>query len=145
MRLHELRTHTRRRARRVGRGGRRGKTSGRGGKGQTARAGRPPRPAIRDVIKKLPKQRGRGKNIFNRVTDSSAVVNVSALERAFQFGETVSPAVLAQKRLIRKQNGHLPAVKILGDGAITKSIIVHACAVSKSARIKIEQAGGKIE
>ena len=42
----------------VGRGGKHAKTSGRGGKGQTARAGNKRRPALRDIIKKLPKNRG---------------------------------------------------------------------------------------
>lgn len=42
----------------VGRGGKHAKTSGRGGKGQTARAGNKRRPELRDIIKKLPKQRG---------------------------------------------------------------------------------------
>ena len=42
---------------RVGRGGKRGKTSGRGTKGQNARAGHKKRPEMRDLIKKIPKQR----------------------------------------------------------------------------------------
>jgi large subunit ribosomal protein L15 len=44
----------------VGRGGTRGKTAGRGTKGQNARAGRKKRPELRDVIKRIPKLRGRG-------------------------------------------------------------------------------------
>ncbi|MBI1974474.1 MAG: uL15 family ribosomal protein [Candidatus Zambryskibacteria bacterium] len=44
----------------VGRGGTRGKTSGRGTKGQNARAGRKKRPEMRDIIKRVPKLRGRG-------------------------------------------------------------------------------------
>jgi large subunit ribosomal protein L15 len=46
----------------VARGGKRGKTAGRGTKGQKARAGHKIRPEIRDVIKRIPKMRGRGKN-----------------------------------------------------------------------------------
>ncbi|MEI7709228.1 MAG: uL15 family ribosomal protein [bacterium] len=42
----------------VGRGGKRGKTAGRGGKGQTARSGNKRRPELRDIIKRLPKNRG---------------------------------------------------------------------------------------
>lgn len=42
----------------MGRGGKHAKTSGRGGKGQTARAGNKRRPELRDIIKKLPKNRG---------------------------------------------------------------------------------------
>lgn len=59
MQIHELkRTHKNKRDRLVGRGGKHAKTSGRGGKGQTARAGNKRRPELRDIIKKLPKNRG---------------------------------------------------------------------------------------
>ncbi len=59
MQIHNLkRIHRNKKGRIVGRGGKHGKTSGRGGKGQTARAGSKCRPEIRDIIKKLPKNRG---------------------------------------------------------------------------------------
>ena len=60
MQLHQIKPKTKvRKPKRVGRGGRHGKTSGRGTKGQNARAGRKKRPELRDIIKKLPKLRGR--------------------------------------------------------------------------------------
>ena len=59
MQIHNLkRTHKNKKDRIVGRGGKHAKTSGRGGKGQTARAGNKRRPELRDIIKKLPKNRG---------------------------------------------------------------------------------------
>lgn len=59
MQIHQLkRVHKNKPDRIVGRGGKHAKTSGRGGKGQTARAGNKRRPALRDIIKKLPKNRG---------------------------------------------------------------------------------------
>ncbi len=59
MQIHNLkRTHKNKKDRQVGRGGKHAKTSGRGGKGQTARAGNKRRPELRDIIKKLPKNRG---------------------------------------------------------------------------------------
>jgi ribosomal protein L15 len=59
MQTHNLkRQHKNKRDRLVGRGGKHAKTSGRGGKGQTARAGNKRRPELRDIIKKLPKNRG---------------------------------------------------------------------------------------
>ncbi|MBP6060760.1 MAG: hypothetical protein KA515_02015 [Candidatus Pacebacteria bacterium] len=59
MQTHNLkRLHKNKRDRLVGRGGKHAKTSGRGGKGQTARAGNKRRPELRDIIKKLPKNRG---------------------------------------------------------------------------------------
>lgn len=63
MQFHNLKSNTKRKkSRQVGRGGKRGKTSGRGTKGQNARAGRKKRPEMRDVIKRVPKLRGRGKS-----------------------------------------------------------------------------------
>lgn len=59
MQIHNLkRVHKKKKDRLVGRGGKHAKTSGRGGKGQTARAGNKRRPELRDIIKKLPKNRG---------------------------------------------------------------------------------------
>src|SRR5476649_564767 len=59
MQIHNLkRNHKNKKDRLVGRGGKHAKTSGRGGKGQTARAGNKRRPELRDIIKKLPKNRG---------------------------------------------------------------------------------------
>ncbi|OGI73105.1 hypothetical protein A3D42_02165 [Candidatus Nomurabacteria bacterium RIFCSPHIGHO2_02_FULL_41_18] len=59
MQIHDLkRSHKNKKDRMVGRGGKHAKTSGRGGKGQTARAGNKRRPELRDIIKKLPKNRG---------------------------------------------------------------------------------------
>ena len=63
MQYHNLQSKTKRkRSRQVGRGGTRGKTAGRGTKGQNARAGRKKRPESRDMIKKIPKLRGRGRS-----------------------------------------------------------------------------------
>lgn len=59
MQIHNLkRQYKNKKDRLVGRGGKHAKTSGRGGKGQTARAGNKRRPELRDIIKKLPKNRG---------------------------------------------------------------------------------------
>lgn len=59
MQIHNLkRTHKNKKDRIIGRGGKHAKTAGRGGKGQTARAGNKRRPELRDIIKKLPKNRG---------------------------------------------------------------------------------------
>lgn len=65
MQFHNLKSKTKRKyPKQVGRGGTRGKTSGRGTKGQNARAGHKKRPELRDVIKRVPKLRGRGKSSF---------------------------------------------------------------------------------
>ena len=95
MQIHQIKRNTPNRDKRyVGRGGKRGKTSGRGTKGQKSRAGRKIRPVIRDIIKKLPKNRGyKFKSIRRPV-----VVNKDKLETLFKKGEKVTLAEL-RKRL----------------------------------------------
>ncbi|NNM83666.1 50S ribosomal protein L15 [Candidatus Parcubacteria bacterium] len=131
----------------VGRGGKRGKTSGRGGKGQTARAGHKIRPEVRDLVKKFPKRRGYGKNRARTVKTNrinASAVNLAALELAYKAGETVSPASLFARGLVRRVNGRLPVVKILGTGEITKAFVVRGCATSAGARAAVLAKGGTI-
>lgn len=131
----------------VGRGGKRGKTSGRGGKGQTARAGHKIRPEVRDLVKKFPKRRGYGKNRARTVKTnriSASAVNLAALESAYKAGETVSPASLLAKGLVRRTKGRPPVVKILGAGEVTKALVVKGCAISAGARAAVLAKGGTI-
>jgi large subunit ribosomal protein L15 len=128
----------------VGRGGTRGKTSGRGTKGQKARAGHKIRPHIRDIIKKYPKLRGRGKNINKAFVERPAVINLAVLEKNFKAGESVTPSILLTKGLIKRSNGVIPAVKILSTGKLTKALEVFDCITSVSAKTNIESAGGKV-
>jgi len=146
MQFHNLkRTHPNKRSVAIGRGGRRGKTSGRGGKGQTARAGHKVRPEIRDLIKKLPKLRGRGKNINRSFEKRPTVFNINVLEKNFIEGETVSPTALVAKNLLQTISGQLPKVKILGNGQLSKKLIIENCLISQNARTIIEKAGGSIK
>ena len=128
----------------VARGGKRGKTSGRGGKGQTARAGNKRRPEWRDIIKKLPKLRGRGKNSNISFYKKAAPVNLVALEAVFSSGDAITPAILFEKGVVSMRSGRMPEVKILGEGEITKSFKVTGCSYSVSAKAAIEKAGGSI-
>ena len=142
MQLNTLkRKNPNKKARPVGRGGTRGKTSGRGGKGQTARAGNKRRPEIRDIIKKLPKLRGYR---FSSHVIPFTVVNVGALN-VYKVGEIVNGESLFAKNLIRKVGGVVPKIKILGTGEVSVKLSVENCVVSKSARLKIEKAGGSIK
>ncbi|PLV60212.1 50S ribosomal protein L15 [Thermotoga sp. KOL6] len=128
---------------RVGRGpgSGHGKTSGKGHKGQKARGtgkvhlwfegGQTP------LQRRLPK---RGfKNINKKVY---AVVNVGVLEEKFEANEEVTPEKLIERKIVKDVKD---GIKILGDGEITKPLIVKAHAFSKSAIEKIESAGGKAE
>lgn len=145
MQIHEIkRKHKNKKRMTVARGGKRGKTSGRGGKGQTARAGNKRRPEWRDIIKKLPKLRGRGVNPNKSITIKPEVVNLGVLEEIFSNGDAVSPTILVEKGVIATISGRIPAVKILGDGEFSKKIKVSGCSVSGSAKEKIEKAGGSV-
>ncbi|MEA2715003.1 MAG: large subunit ribosomal protein [Candidatus Parcubacteria bacterium] len=128
----------------VGRGGKRGKTAGRGGKGQSARAGNKRRPEWRDIIKKLPKLRGRGVSSLKPFAIKPTVVNLTLIEEVFSADDSVTPAALIENELIQTRSGKVPPVKILGDGELTKALKFSGVAVSASAKSKIEKAGGSV-
>lgn len=146
MQLHQLKRNTKnKKSKQVGRGGKRGKTSGRGHKGQKARAGHSIRPEIREEIKKLPKLRGRGVNSLKSRKVKPVGVNVSKLEEIFNSGDDVNPKKLAERSVLKKKGNKIPKVKILGTGDITKKVNVTECLFSKTAKEKIEKAGGSIK
>lgn len=136
MQLHQIQTfHKLKKARRVGRGGKRGTYSGRGTKGQRARAGARIRPAVRDVIKRIPKLRGYKFRSFQAM---SATVNLADIGQIFEEGDTVSPLSLNRAGLIRKIKGRFPSVKILGRGDLKKKIIFRDVKLSRNASGKIK-------
>ncbi len=143
MQRHDIKPKTKRQRKSlVGRGD---KTAGRGTKGQNARAGAKVRPEIRDFIKSLPKQRGRGVNINKSIKDKPNAVSLASISTHFADNEVVSPGSLLKKRLITKISGQLPVVKILSTGELDKKVIIVNCLISKSAVAKIEKAGAKIK
>ncbi len=145
MQLHDIKPNTKNKKRMtVGRGGKRGKTSGKGTKGQKSRAGRKLRPELRDIIKKLPKMRGRGKNINQAFRQKPVVVNIGLIDTAFEKGAEVNIASILASGIIRIRKGDKPMVKILGTGEITKALNFSGVELSASAKEKIEKAGGKI-
>ena len=132
------------RKKRVGRGpgSGLGKTSGRGYKGQKSRSGysgmRGFEGGQMPLHRRLPK---RGfTNIFKR---EWAEVNLADLEKMFDAGATVTPEALLERGLIRKSMRK--SVVILGQGDLKKKLTVNAHRFSKSAKEKIEAAGGKAE
>ena len=131
---------------RVGRGGKRGKTSGRGTKGQNARAGHKKRPEMRDLIKKIPKLRGHGKNRARtvHVKPGYTPVNIAALELAFNAGDAVTLATLTQKGITSTRGGRVAKVKILGSGILTKKLDLSGLEISASAKAAVEAVGGTV-
>lgn len=133
------------RARRIGRGSKRGKTSGRGTKGQKARAGNKRRPEMRDIIKKIPKRRGFGKNRARGVVPGgrTMAINLRALNN-FENGAMVDVKAIVKAGLVRLVDGKVPPIKILGEGELLKKLVVSGIPVSVSAKAAIEKAGGSV-
>ena len=140
--------HARRRVGR-GHGSGHGKTSGRGHKGFNSRAGGGVRPGYEGgqtpLYMRVGKLRGPNKKMsmpFGPFRTHTTGVNVFRLAEKFEAGAEVTPEALVEKGIIK--NTKIP-VKILGNGEITVSLTVKANGFSKSAREKIEAAGGKAE
>jgi large subunit ribosomal protein L15 len=132
---------------RVGRGGKRGKTAGRGTKGQSARAGNKKRPEMRDIIKRLPKRRGYGKNRAKGVIGTytkSVAIPVGRIDNLFAVGAEVNPTTLAALGLAKGRGARFPQIKIVSGGDITKKFAFTGVSVSASAKVLIEKAGGSV-
>tara|TARA_B100000029_G_scaffold471417_1_gene511061 strand:- start:413 stop:877 length:465 start_codon:yes stop_codon:yes gene_type:complete len=131
---------------RVGRGigSGKGKTSGRGVKGQKSRSG----VAIKSfeggqmpLYRRLPK---RGFKSLNK--KDTAIINLSDLQnfiktKKIKVSEELNIKYLKEKKLIKKD---LNFLKILGNGEIKEKLKISTDFVSKSAKSKIEKAGGSI-
>jgi large subunit ribosomal protein L15 len=136
---------------RVGRGtgSGKGRYAGRGIKGQKSRSGSHKMPAgfeggqtrLFMRVPKLPGATSKDAMPIGPFRTRSQGVNVRDLERVFDAGTEVTPEALKAKRLIRTTRVD---VKILGEGELTKKLTVSAHGVSKSAREKIEGAGGSV-
>lgn len=146
MQLHHIKpANILKKRKRIARGGKRGGYSGRGIKGQKSRAGSGIRPAIRDLMMKIPKQRGRAKHSFKSLSVKPVILNLITIEKKFKAGEIVNPENLFLKKLINKKSGSLPEVKILNTGEISKKLVFQNILFSKSASEKIKKAGGSIK
>ena len=116
-----------------------GKTAGKGHKGQKARSGAP-RPGFE--VGQMPLYRRLPKRGFTNINSKEIVgINVSVLER-FENDSVVSVETLLETGVIKNpQDG----VKILGNGELTKKLVVKANAFSEGAKAKIEAVGGTCE
>ena len=133
---------------RVGRGhgSGHGKTSGRGHKGYNSRAGAKSRARFEGgqnpIHMRMRKLRGphmKKSMPFEKFRTQTQPVNLRDLEARFDKGSEVTPDSLREKNLATRRE--VP-IKILGQGDISKALTVHAHGFSKTAREKIEAAGG---
>jgi len=115
-----------------------GKTAGRGEKGQKSRSGYSSKIGFEGgqmpLHRRLPK---RGfTNIFKK---RWLEVGLAALDRSFEANEEVTPDILHQRGIIKKAKHD---VVVLGNGELSKPLRISAHRFTRSAREKIEKAGG---
>jgi len=138
--INDLKMNKNKKKKRVGRGGSHGTYATRGMKGQKSRSGSSTRIGFeggRSGLKKqLPKIGG-----FKSIHPKAEVINLDMLEKHFSKEEKITPESLFERKLIKKvKNG----VKILSRGEVSKELNIEKCSISKAARVKIKEKGGKI-
>lgn len=133
--------HKHRKRKRIGRGpgSGLGKTAGRGHKGQRSNPGYAALPIFEGgtmpLVRRIPKR-----GFTNVFASQVASVNIGDLEQVFQAGDDVTPELLRERSVLKTR---YDVLKILGDGELTKKLRVSAHRFSKSAKEKIERAGGE--
>lgn len=128
------------RKKRVGRGpgSGLGKTSGRGHKGQKSRSGYSSRPGFEGG--QMPLQRRLPKRGFTNIFKKQWIeISLAKIEANFNAGDSVTPEVLHERGLIKKAKHDLV---ILGNGGVTKALNISSHRFTKTAKDKIEKAGG---
>ncbi len=140
MQAHQLKAQKTASRKRIGRGGKKGTYSCRGMNGQKSRSGFSRRATFEGgsstLVAKTKKLRG-----FRSRNPKLQIVNIKTLGKKFRSGEEVNPRTLREKNLISKLS--IP-VKVLSDGVIEKKLLFKNVLFSKTAREKIEKAGGSI-
>ena len=117
-----------------------GKTAGRGNKGQKSRSGYSGKVGFEGG--QMPLQRRLPKRGFTNIFKKQWVeISLASLEQHFSAGEEITPEVLHVRGLIKKARHD---VVVLGNGEVSKAFRVSAHRFTKSARQKIEQAGGSV-
>ena len=117
-----------------------GKTAGRGNKGQKSRSGYSAKIGFEGG--QMPLHRRLPKRGFTNIFKKEWIeVSLSALDKSFEANEEVTPERLHERGLIKKAKRD---VVVLGTGEISKALRISAHRFTKSAREKIEQAGGAV-
>ena len=115
-----------------------GKTSGKGHKGQKSRSGYSSRPGFEGG--QMPLQRRLPKRGFTNIFKKQWIeISLAKIEENFNSGDDVTPEILHNRGLIKKAKHDLV---ILGNGEISKSMNISAHRFTKTAKEKIEKAGG---
>ena len=117
-----------------------GKTSGRGEKGQKSRSGYSSKIGFEGG--QMPLHRRLPKRGFTNIFKKQWIeVSLEALERSFTPDDEITPEVLHRRGIIKKAKHD---IVVLGNGEVSKALKVSAHRFTKSAREKIEKAGGAV-
>ncbi len=119
-----------------------GSTAGRGNKGQQSRSGG--KTYVGFEGGQMPLYRRIARRGFSNYPFKKEYVcfNLIDLEEKFNDGETVNSKSLKEKGLLNKT---VDGIKILGNGDITKKLVVEVDKISASAKEKIEKVGGSVK
>ncbi len=117
-----------------------GKTAGRGEKGQKSRSGYSRKIGFEGG--QMPLHRRLPKRGFTNIFKKHWVeISLSALDQHFNANDEITPEVLHDRGLIKKAKHD---VVVLGSGEVSKPLRVSAHRFTKSAKEKIEKAGGAV-
>jgi large subunit ribosomal protein L15 len=117
-----------------------GKTAGRGNKGQKSRSGYTSKLGFEGG--QMPLQRRLPKRGFTNIFKKQWIeISLAALDENFEAHEEVTPEVLHERGLLKKAKRD---VVVLGTGEVSKALRVSAHRFTRSAREKIERAGGSV-
>ncbi len=134
MQIHELTLPGKKKRKLVGRGGKRGTTAGRGTKGQKARSGASVDPLFEGgrstFVERLKKVRGR-----KAVNPKRHTVTLGSIDAAFESGETVTPELLIERKLVSKK-ALREGIKIVATGSTKKRFTLDK-------RIRISEKAGE--
>jgi len=115
-----------------------GKTAGKGHKGQKSRSGYSSKRGFEGG--QMPLQRRLPKRGFTNIFKKLWVeISLAKIEENFAAGEIITPEILHERGLVKKAKGDLV---ILGTGDLTKSFNISSHRFTKTAKEKIEKAGG---
>ena len=146
MQLHDVDQgiHKNKKRKRIGRGtgSGHGKTAGKGHKGHSSRQGFKYGPLFEGgqipLARRIPK-RGFSNGRFKK---DYAIVNLESLD-VFDAGTVIDEELLRKRGIVKGR--HDDGVKILGDGEVSKALVVRVAKFSESAAKKLADAGGKAE
>jgi len=115
-----------------------GKTAGRGEKGQKSRSGYSSKTGFEGG--QMPLHRRLPKRGFTNIFKKQWIeVSLESLERTFEADAEITPDVLHSRGIIKKAQHD---IVVLGNGEVSKALKVSAHRFTKSAKDKIEKAGG---